>query len=215
MITHEDGKILVHAMQWLEQSGLNVASAGNASVRVKTGFLVTPSGVRARDLLPEQMVAMSLEGTPESGSRCAPSSEWRFHRDIYRARSDACAVVHTHSTYASAMACLRGPIPAFHYMVAAAGGADIRCAEYATFGTQQLSDNALDALEGRRACLLANHGVIAIGSDIDAALDLAQQVEELARQYWVARSAGTPEILDAAEMSRVLELFSGYGVQRD
>ena len=136
-----------------------------------------------------------------------------MHLDVYRARPEAGAVVHVHSPYATALSCHRRGIPAFHYMVAAAGGADIRCADYATFGTQALSDAMLLAMEGRRACLLANHGQIAFGPSLDKALWLAGEVETLARQYLLALGIGGPTLLDDAEMDRVLELFRTYGRQ--
>jgi L-fuculose-phosphate aldolase len=145
--------------------------------------------------------------------RRKPSSEWRFHRDILLARPDAGAIVHTHSRYATALACTGQGIPAFHYMVAVAGGSDIRCAPYATFGTQSLSDHAIKALEGRRACLLANHGVITLGADAETALSLASEVENLAAQYCTALSAGALSLLAQSEMASVLEKFKTYGRQ--
>ena len=143
-----------------------------------------------------------------------PSSEWRFHRDILAVRPEVDAVIHTHSTYATALACLRQEIPSFHYMVAMAGGKDIRCAPYALFGSQALSDGALTALQDRRACLLANHGVIAVGADLARALSLAVEVESLAEQYMLALSAGTPVLLNDDEMSIVMERFKTYGQGR-
>ena len=140
-----------------------------------------------------------------------PSSEWRFHRDIYQARPEIHAIVHVHSTHATALACLRRDLPAFHYMVAVAGGADVRCAPYATFGSAALAAAARAALEGRRACLLANHGMITLGKDVAGAIGLAVEVEELARQYLVARAAGEPVLLDAEEMRVVIEQFKTYG----
>ena len=142
-----------------------------------------------------------------------PSSEWRFHRDIYLARSDAGAIVHTHSKHATALACTGQGIPAFHYMVAVAGGIDIRCAPYHTFGTQQLSDAAVTAIDGRKACLLANHGVIALGADLRAALALAGEVENLAAQYCAALALGNVRVLEEEQMRRVLEKFRTYGQQ--
>ena len=144
-------------------------------------------------------------------ARSAPSSEWRFHRDILAARSDVSAVVHTHGMLATSLACLHKGIPAFHYMVAAAGGDSIRCAPYATFGTQELSDHALAALKDRRACLLANHGLIATGASLVAALALAVEVEALAGMYLKVLSVGEPELLSGAEMARVIDLFRTYG----
>ena len=142
--------------------------------------------------------------------RRPPSSEWRFHRDLYAARADAGGMAHCHSPHATALACTRRGIPAFHYMVAAAGGADVRCADYATFGSEELSRNALAALVGRRACLLANHGQLALGATVEAAFELAAEVEMLARQYLLALNAG-PVLLDDPEMARVLEKFRTYG----
>src|SRR5262249_53087245 len=151
------------------------------------------------------VVAMTMDGAAQ-GPR-TPSSEWRFHRDIYAARAEAQAIVHTHSPFATTLSCLERGIPAFHYMIAVAGGSDIRCAPYATFGTQELSDHALRALNGRRACLLANHGMIAMGASLAEAFALAVEVEALAEQYWRALQIGQPIILSDAEMGRVLEKF--------
>jgi L-fuculose-phosphate aldolase len=193
--------------------GINRGKSGNVSARRREdrfdGFLITPTGLPYEDTAPDDIVAMTLDGVAH-GPRL-PSSEWRFHRDIYRARPDANAVVHTHAPFATTLACLRRGIPAFHYMVAVAGGRDIRCAPYATFGTQDLSDHALAALEGRRACLLANHGMIAVGASLDAALALAVEVETLAEMYWRALQIGDPQPLPDAEMDVVLERFRGYG----
>lgn len=189
--------------------GINQGSSGNVSARVEGGFLVTPSGLPYEDLQPADIVHVGRDGHA-TGHR-GPSSEWRFHRDIYARRPEAGAVVHTHSAFATTLACLGRAIPAFHYEVAFAGGADIRCAPYRTFGTQELSDAALAALEGRRACLLAHHGVIAFGTDLDDALRLADKVEALARLYWQAIQVAEPTVLDEAEMARVLERFRHYG----
>jgi L-fuculose-phosphate aldolase len=193
--------------------GINRGKSGNVSARFVhagfDGFLVTPTGLPYERTTPDDIVAMTLDG--EARGTRLPSSEWRFHRDIYVARPDANAVVHTHAPFATTLACLHRGIPAFHYMVAVAGGRDIRCAPYATFGTQQLSDHALAALEGRRACLLANHGMIAIGAALDAALALAVEVETLAEMYWRALQIGDPVPLPDAEMDVVLERFRTYG----
>ena len=194
----------------LERVGLNCGTAGNLSVRVAGGFLVTPSGVKPAHLIPAAMVAMALDATLADPSQ-RPSSEWRFHRDVYAARPDAGAVVHVHSPYATALACLRRDIPGFHYMIAKAGGSSIRCSGYATFGTQALSDTALVALEDRRACLLANHGMIALGADLEGAVDLAVEVEALARQYALALMCGTPVLLSTSEMRDALQRFKTYG----
>ncbi len=192
--------------------GLNSGTAGNVSARLGGGLLITPSGLAGDTLQADQMVFLDLEG--RSAGPLKPSSEWRIHRDIYRARPEVNAVVHAHSPHAVSLACLRRSIPAFHYMVAAAGGKDIRCAEYATFGTQALSDAVLAALQGRRACLLANHGLVAVGGDLGRALALALEVEELCAQYWRASLMGQPVLLSDAEMDEVLERFKHYGQRR-
>jgi L-fuculose-phosphate aldolase len=194
--------------------GLNQGTAGNCSVRCPQidRFLVTPSGMPLEAMTPEAMVLMSTSG--EVLGEGKPSSEWRFHRDILKTRSDVVAVVHTHSVAATALACLRQDIPAFHYMVAVAGGADIRCAPYALFGTQELSNAALEALEDRKACLMANHGVIAVGKDLDQALNLAQEVETLAQQYLAARQFGEPILLTHAQMQEVFDQFRDYGYKK-
>jgi L-fuculose-phosphate aldolase len=146
-----------------------------------------------------------------AGGARKPSSEWRLHRDIYAHHSDAGAVVHTHSPYATTLACLHRGIPPFHYEVAFAGGKDIRCSGYATFGTQGLSNLAIAALEGRKACLLANHGAVALGEDLEGAMGLAEKVEALARLYWQALQIAEPVLLDEVEMARVVEKFKTYG----
>lgn len=197
-------------MRQLEALGLNRGTAGNLSARTSQGFLVTPSGIAADALTPETIVHMDTAGEVLSSSG-APSSEWRFHRDIYAARSDVRAIVHSHSSYATALSCHRRGVPSFHYMVAVAGGSDIRCAPYALFGSQALSDGALEALADRRACLLANHGQIAVGQNVAKAIALAVEVEELARQYNLAMAFGEPVLLNDTEMQAVLERFKTYG----
>jgi L-fuculose-phosphate aldolase len=191
--------------------GLNQGTSGNLSQRVPEGFLVTPTGMDYDALAPDDIVLMDREGRREG--RRLPSSEWRFHRDILAGRPEVGAVLHAHSMFATTLACLHRPIPAFHYMVAVAGGDDIRCAPYATFGTEALSRHAVAALEGRSACLLANHGMIALGADLAGALKLAVEVETLAAMYWRASLAGPPHLLDAAEMARIVEKFRDYGRQ--
>lgn len=200
---------VVEAVRRLAQQGLNQGASGNVSVRQGDGFLVTPSGVGADVLQADQVVSMAMDGGWSGAWK--PSSEWRFHRDIYAARPDAGAVVHCHSPAATALAVLGKAIPAFHYMIAIAGGADVRCAPYATFGTQELSDAALAALEGRRACLLGHHGMIAIGKDLSQAMDVAIEIEFLADLYLRLLPLGEPPVLSAAEMALVLEKFKGYG----
>jgi L-fuculose-phosphate aldolase len=188
---------------------INRGKSGNVSARGGGGLLVTPSGLAYEATQPADIVALTLEG--EAHGHRPPSSEWRFHRDIYAARPEVMGVVHAHPPFATALACLGRGIPAFHYMIAIAGGTDIRCAPYATFGTQELSDRALAALEERRACLLANHGMIAVGDSLAAALALAVEVEALAEQYWRALQIGEPNLLSEEEMRRVLDKFSAYG----
>ncbi len=203
---------VAQAARALAEKGLNRGSSGNVSARVPGGFLITPSGVPYGALRPEQIVRVDMDGRAEGALK--PSSEWRMHRDIYETRPAARAVVHTHSDCATALACLEEPIPAFHYMVAVAGGAFIDCAPYAAFGTAELSQNMLRGLGPRRATLLAHHGMICHAESLAAATALAEEVEGLARQYLLARSAGTPKILSDEEMARVLELFRTYGQPR-
>ncbi len=202
---------MVAGAQSLSAQGLNRGSSGNIGVRLDASFLVTPSGVPAEELLANAMVEMDFSGAVRGTGR--PSSEWRFHRDILLGRPEIGAVVHTHSRYATSLACLQREIPAFHYMIAVAGGDSIRCAPYALFGTQALSDLALQALTGRKACLLGNHGMIALGADLPAALALALEVETLCAQYWSALQIGEPRLLSTEQMREVLEKFKGYGRQ--
>jgi L-fuculose-phosphate aldolase len=193
----------------MNRLGVNQGKAGNASVRVPEGLLITPSGLAYDRTKPDDIITIDAEGRARGAG--APSSEWRFHFDIMKRREDANAVLHAHAPFCTALACLGMDIPAFHYMVAVAGGDSIRCAPYATFGTQALSDNALRALDGRQACLLANHGMICVAGGLDAALDLAVEVETLAQQYWRALQIGTPRLLPPDEMETVLEKFRTYG----
>lgn len=194
------------------QERLNRVSSGNVSARFGSGFLVTPSGVPSVEVRPEQVVFVDMDGRFSGGLR--PSSEWRFHRDLYAARPEMGAVVHVHSPFAVSIACLRRSIPPFNYMIAAAGGKTIPCAEYATFGTQALSDHILAAMGGLRACLMANHGQVAVGRDLAQALAVAIEVESLCEQYWRACQLGEPVLLTDAEMDAALAAFQGYGVNR-
>jgi L-fuculose-phosphate aldolase len=197
------------------RAGLNRGSSGNLSVRDGAGFLITPSGRPYERLQAGDMVFFEDCSSPDprvAGGR--PSSEWRIHRDVYAARPDAEAILHAHPVHCTALACLNRPLPAFHYMVAVAGGRDIRCAAYATFGTQALSDSSLEALQDRRACLMANHGLLCLGRDLEQALSLAVEIEDLARSYLACLAVGEPRILDDAEMDRVLEKFRDYGPPR-
>lgn len=200
---------LIEITRKLSMLGLNQGTAGNVSVRSNDGFLLTPSGVKTEEMTSHDMVWMDFDGKSQ-GER-EPSSEWRFHRDILQARPEVGAVVHTHSMFATTLACLRKDIPPFHYMIALVGGTCIRCAPYALFGSQALSDNALQALQDRKACLLANHGMIALGRDLDHALDMTVEVETLCEQYWRALQLGEPYLLTEQEMAEVFERFKSYG----
>ena len=204
--------MVIAACRELTRRGLTHGTSGNVSVRCdERRFFVSPSGMDYEVLQAADVPLMDLDG--RWFGRRRPSSEWRFHRDIFNSRHDVGAIVHTHSPRATALACTGRGIPAFHYMVAVAGGSDIRCAPYYAFGTQELSDVALAALKDRKACLLANHGVIATGADLAGAILLAGEVENLALQYSVALSLGEVRILDDTEMCRVIEKFRTYGQQ--
>ena len=207
---------LIAAARGMEPARLNRGTSGNLSVRTvengAAGFLITPSGMPYATLNPEDIVFMHHDGRP-AGLR-EPSSEWRIHRDIYAARPEAQAILHAHSPFATSLACLRRAIPPFHYMIARFGGDTLRCADYATFGTQALSDAAITALQDRSGCLLANHGMLVFGRDPAHALALAIELEELCEQYWRASQLGAPVLLDSADMARVQEKFANYGVQR-
>jgi L-fuculose-phosphate aldolase len=208
---------LADAARAMSRRGLSQGTSGNLSVRVAEGLLITPSAVPYGAMVPDSLVLLDRQGqvldpagqvlTP-AGHR--PSTEWRLHSTILAARPEVSAVVHTHSMFCTTLACLRMEIPAFHYMVAVAGGESIRCAPYATFGTAALADQALAALEGRRACLLANHGMVALGPTPGNALALAVEVETLAEQYWRVLQVGQPALLSADEMADALAAFSDY-----
>lgn len=206
---------LLKISQKLAELGLNKGTSGNASVRLGYGFLVTPSGMSVEDMTADSMVRMQFDGSFElqiDSNAKKPSSEWRFHRDILVSRPEINAVIHTHSMFATTVACLRKEIPPFHYMIAVAGGDTIRCAPYALFGSQALSDNALIALIDRKACLLANHGMIALGADLDDALALTVEVENLCEQYWrILQVNPNPPLLTEAEIREVFQQFKGYG----
>lgn len=210
-------RAVIDTARAMNESGINVNKAGNVSVRCTRGrhpgLLITPTGLGYANLQPADLVFLRLADGVATGGR-EPSSEWRFHLDIHRARPELAAIVHTHSPSATALACHGRGIPPFHYMVAAAGGTDIRCAPYATFGTQELSDHALAALTGRKACLLAHHGVIACEASLPLALALAIEVEHLARMYLAALALGEPPRLPDEEMARVLARFERYGQPR-
>jgi L-fuculose-phosphate aldolase len=208
----EARRAVIEGMARLDALGMNRNATGNLSLRVPDGFLVTPTGMTTREMRPGDIVFVEMDGAAHGPRK--PSSEWRFHRDILASRPDVNAVLHSHANACITLACLGMEIPAFHYMVAVAGGKTVRCAKYATFGTQELSDNAVAALKDRKACLLANHGMIALGVSVPEALSIAIEVEALAEQYWRALQIGKPTILSDAEMDRVLEKFQNYGQAR-
>jgi L-fuculose-phosphate aldolase len=195
----------------MNTSGLTQGTSGNLSVRWADGMLVTPSGIACDALQPEDIVHMKLDGSFDHP--LAPSSEWRLHRDIYVARAEVGAVVHAHPTHCTALAIRGMEIPAVHYMIACAGGPNIRCAGYHTYGTHELSLAAIEALEGRTCCLLANHGMVATGANMAKAMWLAIEMETLARQYIVALQLGVPNILPDDEIARVVAKFKNYGLK--
>lgn len=202
---------IVAVAQAIDRAGFCPSKSGNVSARFEGGLLITPSGLPYAKTTPADLIHLSLDGMVLGGSG-KPSSEWPFHVAIYKARPDAQAIVHTHSPRATALSSARRGIPAFHYMIALCGGLDVRCAEYATFGTPELAENAVKALEGRKAVLLANHGVIALGQSLAGAHTIVAEVENLAGQYLDLLASGLePVILDEAEMARVSAKFSGYG----
>lgn len=201
---------LIAAARRTVELGLNHGTTGNLSLRFGEGFLITPTGMPCDALGATDLVAMGMDGSLAPGSR-APSSEWRLHRDIYAAHPDRQAIVHAHPTFATTLACLRLDLPAVHYMIAVTGGSLVRCAPYATFGTEALSAAAVVALGAGKACLLANHGLLAVGGDLDEAVRVAAEVEQVAELYWRARQVGEPVILSDAEMTEVIERFRGYG----
>lgn len=195
----------------MNASGINRGSAGNVSVRSDDGFIITPTGMAYGDCTQDDMVFVGLDGTVRGQRK--PSSEWRFHRDIYAARPEAGAIIHTHSPFATSLACMEAEIGPFHYMIARFGGKTVRCATYATFGSQALSDAMLEALTERSACLMAHHGMVVFGPDLDKTLDLAVELETLCEQYWRVLQIGGPKLIADDEMDRVLEKFKSYGQQ--
>jgi L-fuculose-phosphate aldolase len=205
---------IIAKCRWMNASGLNQGTSGNISARYEDRMLITPSAVPYDGMKPEMIASMLLDGAyGEWSGPLQPSTEWRFHLDIMRARPDVGSVVHTHSTYATVLAIARKSIPACHYMMAAFGGTDIRCAGYARYGTKELSDLAIAALEQRNGCLLANHGMIAVGTNLDKAMWLAVELETIARQYYLSLALGTPSILSDEEIAETSRGFSTYGLQ--
>jgi L-fuculose-phosphate aldolase len=203
---------IVEKARWMNAIGLNQGTSGNLSARCGDTMLITPTAVPYEEMTPAMIAAMPLDG--EYGAWRGPlpiSTEWRFHLDLMRTRPEIGAVVHTHSTFATVLAIARRTIPACHYMVAVFGGTDIRCADYATFGTKALSENALKAMEGRFGCLLANHGMIAAGADLDRAMWLAVELETIAKQYYHSLLIGGPVILSDAAIEETRAQMQGYG----
>lgn len=210
---HAAREAIVIAARALVTARLNEGSAGNVSARHgEGGMLITPSGLTADMITPASIAIVDAEGL--ASGPFAPSSEWRFHLDLYRARPEAGAIVHTHAPFATALACQRLEIPPFHYMIARFGGTTIRCARYATFGTQALSDHIAEAIAGRSACLIANHGMLVFGSDVAHACAAAIEFEALCEQYWRSLQLGAPVLLSDAEMAEVIERFRWYGRAR-
>lgn len=201
---------IVATARAMSAGGLSPGRSGNVSARFATGMLITPSGLAYEVMEPDDIVAVGGDGSVAAGQR-APSTEWHFHLAAYRARPDLNALVHTHSLHATVLACAGRSIPPFHYMVAVAGGSDIPLVPYATFGTPELAGHVAEGLRARKACLMAHHGQVAMGTTLSAALELAQEVEVLAEQYFKVLALGPPQLLPEAEMSVVLEKFKKYG----
>ena len=205
----EKRQSIIDACLRMNVSGINQGTSGNISLRHGDGMLITPTSTPYEAMKPDQIVYMHLDGNHDPAQR--PSSEWRFHRDIFKARPEVNAIVHAHPPYSTMLAIMGMEIPPVHYMVAVAGGDTIRCAPYATFGTQELSEHAVRALEGRLACLLAHHGMIAAGPSLAKAMWLAVEVEALARQYHGCLQIGTPPLLSKEEIEKVRLRMAGYG----
>ena len=200
---------LLETAREMNRCGLNQGTSGNLSLRCGSGMLITPSGVPYEHMQRDDLVHVAADGSTDPGA--TPTSERRIHHDVYAARPDAHAILHAHPVHCTALACLNRPIPAFHYMVAMAGGREIPCAPYATFGTQALSDHVVASLTGKKACLMANHGLITLAPSLERALALAVEVEQLARSYLQCLAVGEPVLLSDAEMDRVLDKFRNYG----
>ncbi len=211
-------KQIIEYAQKLNSTNLSPLRSGNVSIRVThdnvEGFLITPSGKRYETLVLEDIVFLALKEKYDNlrmfNSSLNPSSEWRFHQDIYLKKKEAKAIVHAHSPHATAVSAHGEPIPAFHYMIALAGGDDIKCAEYATFGTSELSINILKALENRKACLMSNHGQITFGVNLKQAFELAEEVENICHQYIITLKIGKPKILSYSDMQKILEKIKHY-----
>ncbi|XOJ88853.1 class II aldolase/adducin family protein [Methylophilaceae bacterium Uisw_097] len=203
---------LLNITNKLLTAGLNHGASGNCSCRDKESFLITPTGIDNSKLNTDMMVRVSLsDNTSQPESKFQPSSEWQFHQAILKKYPEINAVVHTHSVFASTLSVLGQDIPAFHYMIAVAGGDSVRCAPYAMFGTKELSDNILEAIRDRKACLLSNHGLVAVGKDLNEAFNIAEEVEHLSRLFIEAKKIGEPLLLSDKQMTEVLNRFNSYG----
>jgi L-fuculose-phosphate aldolase len=194
---------------FMNERGINQGTSGNISVRIEDGFLITPSGVPYDEMKPEDIVVMKLDASHKGPRK--PSTEWRFHRDIMEKKPEVGAVIHLHSMFCTSLSMLRREIPAVHYMIAAAGGPTVPCVPYVTWGTQQLADYIVGALQNRHACLLSNHGMVCVGPNLKKAAWLAVEIETLAAQYWRALQAGVPYVLPDEEIANVMERFKSYG----
>jgi len=204
--------VLIETALQLQKIGLNHGATGNCSCRDGDTYLITPSGVKTENLSENKVVRMDFKGNiVDSISNLKPSSEWHFHQDIMSKRQEVGAVVHTHSVFASTVSLFGNELPPFHYMIAIAGGSSVRCAPYAMFGTQELSDNIIDALADRKACLIANHGLVSIGANLAEALQIAEEIEHLCQLYIEAKKLGEPNLLDQKQMLEVIERFQTYG----
>ena len=201
-------KEVIKFAKMLNDKKLSALRSGNISLRYKNGFLITPSGQKYSSLKEKDIVYINLDGKYNKNQN--PSSEWRFHQDIYKNKWEAKAIVHAHSPHASAVSTHGKSIPSFHYMIALAGGEDIRCSEYATFGTHELSMNIVKALKDRKACLMSNHGQVAFGENLSKAFELAQEIDNICQQYIIALKIGEPKILSLAEMKKILEKVKNY-----
>ena len=210
-MTTELRQQLIETALAMNASGVNQGASGNLSVRVENGMLITPSGMDYAVLSADDIVWMDFDGNTEGLRK--PSSEWQFHAAIYQQRDEALAILHAHPVNCAALACLGKGIPAFHYMVAVAGGRDIRCADYATFGSRELSENVVAALQDRKACLMAHHGLTCFEKDLSTALALAVEIEHLATVYCRILAIGEADVLSDGEMDKVLKKFSSYGNQ--
>lgn len=208
---------VIDACLEMNANGINQGTSGNVSIRFEDRMLISPSATPYAKMTRDMIASVDLSGemTGEWDGPRKPSTEWRFHWRLMKNRTDATAVVHAHPPYCTTLAILRKPIPSCHYMIAAFGGSDVRCAGYASFGTPELADLAIDAIEGRTACLLANHGMVVVGAGIEQAMWRAVELEAIARQYYQALMIGEPILLSSEEIDDTHRLFAGYGVQAD